>query len=180
MEKFRTGNGAPWLDLLATLSGRYREYQVDALHSPARLRSWLAEHSLEPTGAITDSDLATARALREALHRAAVAALRGASPAAGDLRLIKQALRADRPVQLRPGSRMALARPASTDEALARLARDAVQDLTGPRRTQLRACGDDRCSGIFLDPTGRRRWCTDQTCGNRMRVRAYRSRAKQR
>jgi predicted RNA-binding Zn ribbon-like protein len=180
VERFRAGNGAAWLDLLATLAGRYRERQIDALDSPAQLRAWLREHGLEPTGAVTEADLQPVRALREALHRVAKAALRDESPASGDIRLIGSTLRADRPIQVRSDRPwLTIVRPATADEALARLARDAIQDLAGPRRAQLRACGDDACSGIFIDTTGRRRWCSDQACGNRLRVRAYRSRARQ-
>jgi predicted RNA-binding Zn ribbon-like protein len=178
--KFRTGNGAAWLDLLATLGGRYRDRQVDALDGPAQLRAWLRANSLEPTGAVTLADLDDARALREALHRTAAAALGDRPPEAGDLRLIGHALAADQPVRLRrDAARLAIARPATAAEALARLARDAVQDIAGPRRASLHACGDDTCSGIFMDTTGRRRWCSDQTCGNRLRVRAYRARTRQ-
>jgi predicted RNA-binding Zn ribbon-like protein len=178
--QFRTGNGAAWLDLLATLAGRYRDRQVEALDSSARLRAWLREHGLEPTGAVTDADLVQIRTVREALHRAACAALRDEAPDAADVREISRALRADRPVQLRQGrAGLRMSRPATAAEALARLTRDAVQDLAGPRRAQLHACGDQTCSGIFIDTTGRRRWCSDQTCGNRIRVRAYRSRARQ-
>ena len=178
MTKFRTGNGAAWLDLLATLSGRYRGKHVDALDSPARLREWLRERTMEPTGPVTEEDLQQVRGVREALHRAAVAALRAQPPSAQDMRVIGAALAADEPVGLRrDGPRLAIARPATAAEALARLTRDAVQDLAGPQRAHLHACADDTCSGIFADATGRRRWCSDQTCGNRMRVRAHRARA---
>jgi predicted RNA-binding Zn ribbon-like protein len=64
-------------------------------------------------------------------------------------------------------------------EALARVARAAVQDLSGPTGTHLRPCGDDACSGIFVDYTGRRHWCSDERCGNRARVRAHRARARE-
>jgi predicted RNA-binding Zn ribbon-like protein len=175
--KFRSGNGAPWLDLLATLGGRYRARQNDALATPALLREWLSQHDLEPIGAVHEDDLAAARELREALHRMAVAALRDEPPAPADRRRVAGALAADRPLRLNPRAPgLSVARPATAAEALARLARDAVQDLTGARRDQLHACGDDTCSGIFLDTTGRRRWCSDQTCGNRLRVRAHRAR----
>lgn len=178
MTKFRGGNGAPWLDLLATLGGRYRAQAVDALGSPALLREWLRQHGLEPTGAVTEADLAAARELREALHRVTAASLRGDPPAPADRRTVAGALAADRALRLSPRAPdLAVTRPVTTVEALARLARDAVQDLVGERRPQLHACGDDTCSGIFLDATGRRRWCSDQTCGNRLRVRAHRSRA---
>jgi predicted RNA-binding Zn ribbon-like protein len=177
---FRRGNGAAWLDLLATLGGRYRARQVDALDSPARLRAWLRLNGMEPSGAVTEADLAQVREVREALHRLAVAAVNDEPPSGADVRLIDAVLRADTPLQLRrAGTWLTTARPATVPEALARLARDAVQDLTGPQRAQLHACGDDTCSGIFRDSTGRRRWCSDQTCGNRIRVRAHRARARQ-
>jgi predicted RNA-binding Zn ribbon-like protein len=179
VQEFRTGNGAAWLDLLATLKNRYRASPIDALESPTRLRAWLRQNALEPAGPVTEGDLTQVREVREALHRAAAAAVRNEPPKPGDIRLLGTALRADRPVRVRSQqSRLVLARPATTAEALARLTRDAVADLSGPRREQLRACGDDTCSGIFLDPTGRRRWCSDQTCGNRLRVRAHRSRVR--
>ena len=177
MTKFRTGNGAAWLDLLATLEGRYRARQVDALDGPAALRAWLREKALEPAAAVTVADVEHARTLREALHRTATATLRGARPGSGDVRAIGRALEADRPIRLHRAA-LRIARPATAAEALARLARDAVQDLTGPQRAHLHACGDDTCSGIFLDTTGRRRWCSDQRCGNRARVRAYRARVR--
>ena len=177
MTRFRTGNGAAWLDLLATLGGRYRDRQLDSLEGPAQLREWLREHALEPAGAVTEDDLDRVRAVREALHRIAAAALEDERPNATDIRLISDTLQADRPVRLRQAaSGFRLARPATVAEALARLTRDAAQDLTGPRRAQLHPCGDHTCSGIFIDTTGRRRWCSDQTCGNRVRVRAYRAR----
>jgi predicted RNA-binding Zn ribbon-like protein len=179
--KFRTGNGAPWLDLLATRVGRYRAEQVDAIDSPAMLRAWLREHGLEPSAAVTSDDVKRADLTREAIHRTATASLRGASPDPADVALLEHALDADQAirVRLRRSGLLAIGRPATAQEALARLTRDAVQDLTGPQRERLHACGDDTCSGIFLDHTGRRRWCSDERCGNRMRVRAHRARAQQ-
>ncbi|WP_407935666.1 CGNR zinc finger domain-containing protein [Jatrophihabitans cynanchi] len=65
-----------------------------------------------------------------------------------------------------------------TSLALARIAREAVGHLTGPERTRLRACSDETCGGIFLDESGRRRWCSDSLFGSRARVRAHRARAR--
>ena len=178
MESFRTGNGAAWLDLMSTLSGRYHGEQVDAIATPARLRAWLRTNDLEPRSAVTLEDVVYAAELRESLHRLAVTAIRGDAPVASDVRRLNAALEHDRGLQvsrvsdgIRPG------RPASVGDALARLARQAVVDLSGQGHGTLRACGDDTCAGIFLDTTGRRRWCADLSCGNRMRVRAHRDRA---
>ncbi|MGW4460773.1 CGNR zinc finger domain-containing protein [Micromonospora sp. NPDC004704] len=48
--------------------------------------------------------------------------------------------------------------------------------LTSPARTQVRACPGEECGWLFLDPRGRRRWCTMAVCGNRAKVRTYASR----
>lgn len=177
MTQFRSGNGTAWLDLLAQLAGRYRERQVDAIDTPATLREWLRENGQEPRGEITPADVERFQIVREALHRTTMAVLRGERAPAADVRHLSRALEADRPLRVRGGDGgISVVRPDTAAEALARLVRDAVQDLGGPARAHLRTCGDDTCSGIFLDHTGRRRWCSDERCGNRLRVRAHRAR----
>ena len=37
----------------------------------------------------------------------------------------------------------------------------------------IRPCADERCGWLFLDPSGRRRWCEMSVCGNRAKVRRY-------
>lgn len=181
MSKFRTGNGADWLDLLATKLGRYRGQPVEMLADPAALRAWFAEHGMEPAAEVTGPDLTAAHALREALHRAAVATLDGHSVDARDLAILQDKLVADRGVEVHhDGARLRLTRPADAAVALAWLARQAVVDLTGPTRERLHACGDATCSGIFIDHSGRRRWCSDERCGVRARVRAHRARERER
>jgi hypothetical protein len=75
MTEFRTGYGAAWLDLLASLTGRYLETTRELLPDPEAARRWLAEHDLEPVAPVTEADLQALRALREAVHR--TAAVRG-------------------------------------------------------------------------------------------------------
>ena len=48
--------------------------------------------------------------------------------------------------------------------------------LTGPSREYVRTCPS--CGWLFLDPRGRRRWCSMATCGNRAKVRAHAARAR--
>ena len=179
MSEFRTGNGADWLDFLATLLGRYRPKQVEMLTDPAALRAWLREHGMEPVAAATTADLDAARSLREAMHRAATATVNGQPPAAQDVQVLQDAVASDQPFGIRrAGTALRLTRPADVSVALAWLARQAAVDLTGPTRQRLHACGDDTCSGIFVDHTGRRRWCSDERCGVRARVRAHRARTR--
>jgi predicted RNA-binding Zn ribbon-like protein len=179
MSEFRTGNGADWLDLLATLLGRYRREQVEMLTDPAALRAWLGEHGMEPVAAVTDADVEATRSLREAIHRVATATLGGQPPAVHDVKVLQDALASDQPLRIRhTGPNLQVIPPADVPVALGWLARQAVVDLAGPTRLRLHACGDDTCSGIFLDHTGRRRWCSDERCGVRARVRAHRARAR--
>ena len=71
--------------------------------------------------------------------------------------------------------RPAAAPPSTIAAALARLARQAVEQLPD---AALRACADDECRMAYLDPGGRRRWCAPETCGVKARVRAHRARAR--
>jgi predicted RNA-binding Zn ribbon-like protein len=73
---------------------------------------------------------------------------------------------------------IALEPPANASQALARVARQAAGDLASPMAQALHACEADDCGALFLDPGGRRRWCSSATCGNRERVRAHRERAR--
>ena len=59
------------------------------------------------------------------------------------------------------------------------MARAAVETLSGARRAELHQCADAECGLLFLDATGRRRWCAAEVCGVRNRVRSHRrTRAK--
>jgi predicted RNA-binding Zn ribbon-like protein len=113
------------------------------------------------------------------LRSLALSAVRGERPPAADLGTVNAALAHDRPVHLgASGAGAALARPATTAQALARLARQAAETLAGPGAQELHQCADPDCGMLFLDPGGRRRWCSVETCGARHRVRAHRARRR--
>ncbi|CAG6392672.1 CGNR zinc finger domain-containing protein [Streptomyces cocklensis] len=46
-------------------------------------------------------------------------------------------------------------------------ARGAAELLADPRRFTIRSCASDDCGWVFLDHSGRRRWCSLATCGSR-------------
>jgi predicted RNA-binding Zn ribbon-like protein len=55
----------------------------------------------------------------------------------------------------------------------------AVVDLLGrPERDTVRACPGEGCGWLFLDPRGRRVWCSMAACGNRVKVRAHAARTR--
>jgi predicted RNA-binding Zn ribbon-like protein len=58
------------------------------------------------------------------------------------------------------------------------VALSAVDLLSRPERDTVRACPGDGCGWLFLDPRGRRTWCSMASCGNRAKVRAHTARHK--
>lgn len=173
----RFDTGAGWLDLLATMGSAYGSAPVERVPGVDELGAWLAREGLTPRTPPAEADLATLRRLRETLRPLALAAVEDAPVTAGQVDAVQPFL--DRAVPVRatvvdgvpaPGP------PETVDDALARLALAALAHLGGPERAHLGACADDECRMVFLDPAGRRRWCSSQRCGVRARVRAHRAR----
>jgi predicted RNA-binding Zn ribbon-like protein len=170
--------GAPWLDLVATVSKAYGPRPLDRLVNPERLADWLASQDLLPQAKPDTADLARARDLREALRGLSLAAVHHHRADPADVAIVNDALALDRPLQLEPGHDLALRPPATTGEALARLARQAVEQFGNETAADLHQCSDAECGMLFLDPSGRRRWCSLEICGVRNRVRAHRERRR--
>ena len=65
-------------------------------------------------------------------------------------------------------------------EALARLADALAEALADGDTSRFRICANDACRWVFEDTSrgGRRRWCDMQSCGNRAKVRRFRSRQR--
>jgi predicted RNA-binding Zn ribbon-like protein len=165
--------GGVWLDLVATVRRAYGPEPFDRLESPRLLGSWLAGEGLKPRLEPGDDDLVRARELREAMRGLGLATVRAAPWSEADVMVVNRALADDRPLVLSPEG---LQPPATTREALARIAREAVGLLAGPAAAELGRCSDSDCGMLFVDPGGRRRWCSATTCGVRHRVRAFRER----
>ena len=67
---------------------------------------------------------------------------------------------------------------AGLDAAVLALAWSAGELLTSPDLQSIRACPGVGCGWLFLDPRGRRRWCTMSTCGNREKARRFAARQR--
>lgn len=153
---------------------------IDLLGTPAAANQWLAERDLAPADAgLQEMCTAQLRSLREqvrALFAARVAGL-PALPAA--LSAINDALTRVPTAALlywdeKNGPYRAAPHPttAIVDHALATLAANAADLLTGPDAERLTACGSTPCNRYLLRH-GRRHWCSTR-CGDRARAaRAY-------
>jgi predicted RNA-binding Zn ribbon-like protein len=127
-----------------------------------------------------------ARRLRETLGRIFEAAGRNQRPTARDLRRLNAVLGAAlrrRRLELR-GNRYDWTWTASDgrplDAFLSPIVLAAAELLTVPQRFKIRACAAEDCGWLFLDTSrsGRRRWCTMQSCGNRAKARRFYQRTR--
>jgi predicted RNA-binding Zn ribbon-like protein len=175
--EFRFDGGATWLNLLGTRGQSFGPRPIERLATPARLADWLARCELTPLEPPTVEDLNRARALRQTLSTLALAVVDGVDPGGEVLAAARECAAGDPgPVRLVEGWPPRRLPPTDTAEALARIARQALEQLTGRERHQLVSCAEHDCRWVFLDPTGRRRWCPAPSCASRGRVRALRAR----
>ncbi len=166
-------SGGVWLDLLVTVRHVYGPAPFDRLENADLLGVWLAREGLRPLADPTGADLTRARDLREALRGLGLATVRSMPWPVEDVAVVNDVLADDRPLVLEGAG---IRPPASARAALARIAREAVQHLSGPVAAELGQCADPDCGMLFVDPAGRRKWCSAQVCGVRHRVRAFRKR----
>ncbi|GAA5071801.1 CGNR zinc finger domain-containing protein [Nocardia iowensis] len=162
--------------VIALPGGQY----IDFLGTPAAANQWLVERGLAPADAgLGEMCTAQLRSLREqvrALFASRAAAL-PALPAA--LSAINDALTRAPTAPLlywddKEGPYRAPPCPTGeiVDHALASLAANAADLLTGPDAERLTACGSPPCNRYLLRH-GRRHWCSTR-CGDRARAaRAY-------
>jgi predicted RNA-binding Zn ribbon-like protein len=128
--------------------------------------------------------LARARRVRDALRELTDAVVEGRAAAPGAIAEVNRALRAREVIELEAtsdGVRVGHRHVGDPiDDALARLADPIVHEISGGRPDRVRVCADDTCRWIFYDasPTGRRRWCSMASCGNRAKAARHRARKK--
>lgn len=181
--------GEPALDFCNTRAGwnstEPREYLVSYDH----LVLWAREASLVDSGtaerlrrrAARDPDgsrrvLESAVALRDSLY----AACTGAAAAWNEVAKAARAgagmavLSPERP----PGERWRVPESAGLELPLLELGRAAGDFLAAADVRAVRACPGHDCGWLFVDPRGRRRWCTMAVCGNRAKARRHAARTR--
>jgi predicted RNA-binding Zn ribbon-like protein len=151
---------------------------TDALRSPRALARWGRRLGVVRgrLSAVHATELEAARALRAVLHRVFSALAQERRPRRADL----DALARDH------AAAAGAARLAAGDDGAWRLdwqpsdrrivrfavAVDAVALLADPARlARVRRCPGPDCGWLFLDTSGRRRWCSMSTCGSRVKMR---------
>ncbi|MFF0752987.1 CGNR zinc finger domain-containing protein [Streptomyces sp. NPDC004267] len=170
--------GHPALDFVATLRAR-RSTRFEMFATPDRLNAWYLESGL--VDAITpgdEDDVREAIKVREALYRLVTDRRLGEEFDRDALAVLNGAAR-KAPVtpQLTASGRHTDATP---EQALATIARHAVELLSGPDVPLLKECGNPECTRVYIDRSRgmRRQWCGMESCGNKIKAAAYRARKR--
>lgn len=181
-------------DFLNTDSLDGSGHRVEELAALTDATGWLAEHGLlhrEEARRIealprrrAEDSLMHVRAARAAMREIveALVAARPADPAA--LEVVNAVLRARTVPELVVGDgsptvgHRHVGEP--LDGALAGLAEPLIVLVTAGEVDRLRICANDGCRWVFHDtsPTGRRRWCSMASCGNRAKAARHRARKR--
>jgi len=196
VETIRLVGGHPAVDFVNTVDDRRNSQSPDALTDyvdavrwavragvlePA-LESSLMRHAADTPGAASEA-LARLLVAREALYEVFLAEAEARAPA-GD------ALRAVAELAAQASSHRTLVYADSkfiwgwdhheVDSILHRVVFAAAQFLVAAsERRPLGQCQGPNCGWLFLDTSrsGRRRWCSDESCGTTERVRRFRNKA---
>ncbi|WP_433247611.1 CGNR zinc finger domain-containing protein [Streptosporangium sp. CA-135522] len=167
------------LDLINTLGGP-PDGPVDHLATVDTLRGWLraqAHRLPQPEAPLTDTDLVAVRDLRKAVDTVIDHVRRGAEPPVSALRALSEADRLAPPYRSlgwEDGQVVVSAERTGDYRStlVAALASAAIDLLAGPV-VSVRSCEGPGCRMLFLPAHPRRRWCSPDLCGNRVRVARY-------
>ncbi len=155
-------------------------HTIDLLGTPAQTNRWLTERGLAPVDAgMREMCAAQLRSLREQIRSLFASRTEGLPALPAAITAINDAMtRVPTAPLLRWDDKTGPYRTAPhpttaiVDHALATLAADAADLLTGPTADRLTACGSTPCNRYLLRH-GRRHWCSTR-CGDRARAaRAY-------
>ena len=182
------------LAFVNTLSGRTSDAPVERLVSYDALVEWAREQHLLPAAAAdrlvgearrhphqAAGVLSRAREFREALNGLAASIAQERQPAPAALTTIGDCLAAAYANGRLVPHQGALQWVASAEDDLNRIlweiGRAAGRLVLSPRLSRIRACAASDCGWWFMDDTKNhsRRWCDMKLCGNREKIRRFRS-----
>ena len=169
----------------------------DHLDSPVTALDWLVEHDLmhrearvhllaqyEASPAIGLEMLGRIGRVRQAMRGVLEAAAARRAADASDLDEMNRALRTHYIYELLPAkdgvSLDHRHQGDPVDGAMARLAESIARELIQGDTFRLRICENPQCKWVFKDTsrTGKRKWCSMRSCGNRAKVARHRARRK--
>lgn len=169
------------LDFADTAATLPASQSYDLLAAPESAMRWLAAHDLTtPDVQLYEMCAQRMRTLRAHIRALFAARVDTTTPPEESLRAVNEALTAVPTAPLlawdgAQGLRRIQAHPTdqAVNHALATLAADAADLLTGPDADILAACRSAPCNRFLLRTHGRRHWCSTR-CGDRARAaRAY-------
>ncbi len=169
----------------------------DALDAPKAALDWLCAHGLMHAesreslltqyGAAPGAGwemLARLHRIREAMRGVLEARAARRPPDVADVAEINRALRTHYIYELVPSADgLSLDHRHQgdpVDGATARLAEAVARELIQGEAARLRVCENDQCRWVFKDTsrTGKRKWCSMRSCGNRAKVARHRARRR--
>jgi predicted RNA-binding Zn ribbon-like protein len=153
---------------------------MDVLGEPEMLVRWGRRLGvLSPRGRATTSDaeLALARKLRATIHETFSAVPGGSSPPPGAREHLRtnyaEALALAR-IRANAGAWPLTWLKADPRSVRFAVAANAITLLGDPKQLRLvRQCPGPNCGGLFIDTSGRRRWCSMEVCGSRAKMRRF-------
>jgi predicted RNA-binding Zn ribbon-like protein len=172
-------SGRRCLDFAGTL--RYRRSACEELLTePDRLSEWAVQAGWADAAiAVTEDDLAAAIELREAIYRVVTARLEHRALEVADVDLLNERAAQPRltPRLDRTGS---IGRDGTAAQLLASLAADLLDLLAGGGIENVKGCAHPNCTRLYLDSSRakNRHWCGMGTCGNKVKVQAFRARQR--
>jgi predicted RNA-binding Zn ribbon-like protein len=186
------------LAFVDTVNWRGRDEPEEMLHTCLDLITWSREAGLvdapqaEILAALAQANprqaqgvFAEALLLREALYRMISALIAGQTPLPADMQRFNAALGSalsQRQIQADGAHSHWAWRPTAflLDGLLSPVLLAAAELLVSEEFTRIRACGNDECGWLFIDRSRNRsrKWCSSESCGNRIRVRQFYSRSR--
>jgi predicted RNA-binding Zn ribbon-like protein len=158
---------------------------TDVLLEPSMLARWgrrLGVITSVEDPVVSDAELARARRLREAIYATFAAIARDRAPTARDLELVRTTY-VDALAQARLGAQSGAWRPvwSNQEPAIVRfaVAVDATHLLADAGDlARVTRCPGRHCGWLFINASGRRRWCSMSACGSREKMRRLHARRR--
>ncbi|HET6211776.1 MAG TPA: CGNR zinc finger domain-containing protein [Micromonosporaceae bacterium] len=173
--------GHPVLEFCNTRAGWADPVPHEYLTSYAHLAEWARRHDL-PT-ALSDAGGAAVLDRALAFRSALYAVLAGTSRPSDWAAVNAEVRRAAGAAELVPSAGVLPAVPRLPDSLGAELpllavVRACAELLVSPQADKVGVCPGVGCGWLFVNPHGKRRWCTMAICGNRAKARRHAARVR--